>query len=210
MLSLGRSKRRGPLAFMSRRHSFVQADATRLPLADNCIDLVFCNLLLPFVDRPEDVFVEVARVLREGGVFAFAALGPDSLAEIRRAWSTVDTYAHVNRFLDMHDVGDALLRSGLRDPVLDVDQLTVRYGSSAKLFADLTAVGARNALRGRNPSLTGRGRFEAMLAALCGHGEDAVLELDLELVYGHCWGTGSNRDPSSFTIDATTIPRRRG
>lgn len=210
MLSCGRKKRPWYAPLLTRKHSFVQADAARLPLADGSIDFVFCNLLLPFVDNPDRVFSEVARVLRRGGVFAFATLGPDSLLEIRRAWGTVDTAAHVNHFQDMHDVGDALLRAGLRDPVVDVDPLTVRYPNAEKLFADLTSVGARNALRERHPALTGRRRFEAMLAALQGQDDDPVIELRLELVYGHCWGGGAPMDPASFAIDATTIPLRRG
>ncbi|NNF40185.1 MAG: hypothetical protein HKN64_02320, partial [Woeseiaceae bacterium] len=62
----------------------------------------------------------------------------------------------------------------------------------------------------RHPALTGRRRFEAMLAALQGQDDDPVIELRLELVYGHCWGGGAPMDPASFAIDATTIPLRRG
>lgn len=193
------------------RSSHVQADASHLPLSDQSIDLVFCNLLLPFVDKPDLVFEEVARVLTKGGVFAFATLGPDSLAEIGHAWSAVDDYAHVNVFPDMHDIGDALVQSGLRDPVLDVDRLTIHYEDSAKLFADLSNAGGRNALRHRNPSMVGRKRFEKMLAALAGQQENegSVVELGLELVYGHCWGGGARTAPADYRIDASGIGLRR-
>ncbi len=210
MLCRSRTKRAWYETLLARPQSFVQADAARLPLADDSVDFVFCNLLLPFVDNPDGVLSEVGRVLRGGGVFAFATLGPDSLLEIRRAWGAVDDDAHVNHFLDMHDVGDALLRAGLRDPVLDVDPLTVRYESAEKLFADLTSVGARNALRARRPALTGRRRYDAMLAALQGQNDGAIIELRLELVYGHCFGGSARKDPSNFAIDATNIPLRRG
>lgn len=194
------------------RSSRVQADASRLPLADQSIDFVFCNLLLPFIDNPDVVFREVSRVLTKGGVFAFATLGPDSLAEIGRAWRTVDDYAHVNVFPDMHDIGDALVQSGLRDPVLDVDRLTVRYGDSAKLFADLSSVGGRNALQHRNPSMVGKRRFEKMRASLMGLQDNDVhgLELGLELVYGHCWGRGARSALKDYRIDVSGIGLRRG
>jgi malonyl-CoA O-methyltransferase len=199
-----------------RRFSFchsshVQADASQLPLGDQSIDFVFCNLLLPFVDNPDVVFKEVARVLTKGGVFAFATLGPDSLAEISRAWSTVDDFSHVKAFPDMHDIGDALVQSGLRDPVLDVDRLTVRYEDSAKLFADLTSVGGRNALQHRNPSMVGKKRFEKMLAGLMGSQDidGNGLELGLELVYGHCWGGGARSAPLDYRIDVSGIGLRR-
>jgi malonyl-CoA O-methyltransferase len=205
-----REARRKRGRFFLARTSFVQANASSLPFQDQRFDVVFCNLLLPFIDDPKRVFEEVARVLRRGGVFAFATLGPDSLLEISRAWNRVDSYVHVNRFLDMHDLGDLLIGSGLRDPVLDVDRLSVQYENARKLFADITSVGARNALRQRNPSLVGKHRFEEMLKALTAKTSDGKIRLDLELVYGHCWGGGAKSRPTHFTVDASHIPRRRG
>ncbi len=181
----------------------------RLPFKDESIDFVFSNLMLPCTDSPELVFEEVARVLRKGGAFAFATLGPDSLLEISRAWAGLDEHAHVNRFLDMHDIGDALVRSGLRDPVLDVDRLVVSYDTPEKMFADLTAVGARNTLQQRDRSLGGKHRFATMLSALRDSGDGNEIRLELELVYGHCWGGGARIEPSNYRIDASRIPRRR-
>ena len=144
----------------------VQADARHLPFADNSVDVVYANLLLPWIDDAATLAREVARVLRADGLFAFSALGPDTLASLSHAWAAVDSYAHVNRFVDMHDVGDALVRAGLRDPVLDVDRFAVDYDSSDALFRDLTAMGARNALVGRCAGLTGRSTFKSMCQAL--------------------------------------------
>ena len=110
----------------------------------------------------------------------------------------------------MHDVGDGLVRCGLRDPVLDIDRLTVHYRNSEKLFADLTSVGARNALRQRNRSLVGKRRFRKMVDALNGDSGDDEIKLELELVYGHCWGGGAGLDPTNYRIDASRIPLRRG
>jgi malonyl-CoA O-methyltransferase len=190
--------------------AFVQASAGALPLANACVDVVFANLLLPWLDDPTPVFSEVARVLRKGGVFAFATLGPDSLQEVRRAWAEVDEgQQHVNRFADMHDLGDGLVNVGLQDPVLDVDRLSVRYASCDRLFADLTAVGARNALQHRTAVLTGKQRFAAMVAALQGAAVGGQIALDLELVYGHCWGAGPKMDPANYRIDPARIPIRQ-
>jgi len=206
MLLKARQKKR----WLSKAN-FIQANAVALPLANDCIDVVFANLLLPWVDDPAPVFAEVARILHQGGVFAFATLGPDSLQELRRAWAAVDDDAHVNRFPDMHNLGDALVNSGLRDPVLDVDRLSIAYQQSGKLFTDLTAVGARNALQQRARGLTGKRRYAAMLAALNDATGAGKLTLELELVFGHCWGGGPKLDASHYEIDARKIPvRHRG
>lgn len=187
--------------------SFVEADAAALPLAPASVDVVFSNLLLPWIADPADVATEVARVLRKGGLFAFATLGPDSLLAIREAWQRVDDEPHVAQFPDMHDLGDTLVRAGLADPVLDVDRLTVSYSDSGRLFDDLTAAGARNALAGRRRTLTGRSRFESMRAGL-DRGDGPVL-VDLELVFGHCWGAGPRMRGGDVRIDASSIPLRR-
>ena len=189
--------------------SVIQASASALPFNDQSVDVVFSNLLLPWIGDLPDVATEVARVLREDGLFVFATLGPDSLAELRDAWSHDAGHAHVNRFLDMHDVGDALVRSGLRDPVLDVDRLNVSYNSAGDLFRDLTAAGARNSLRMRNRSLVGRQRFNAMRERLETAASGDQINLNLELVYGHCWGSGPRSSGGEFRVDANAIPFRR-
>lgn len=203
LLSLARARRR----WLSRA-ACLRCEPGNLPLADHAIDVVFSNLALAAVDDAAPVAAEVNRVLRRDGLFVFATLGPDSLGALRRAWESVDDGPHVQSFLDMHDLGDLLVRAGLRDPVLDVDWLQLEYASAAALFRDLGATGARNALAGRRRSLTGRGRFRRMLEALDGQGGGAI-RIELEIVYGHCWGSGRGRLPGDVRIDAASIPLRR-
>lgn len=191
------------------RSTFVQANARHLPFADASFDLVVSNQLLPWEPQPQPVFEEVSRILRKGGVFAFATLGPDSLGELARAWTAVDQGPHVNRFPDMHDIGDGLVRAGLADPVLDVDRLSVSYDDTDKLFVDLTRAGARNTHSARSSGLTGKSRFQAVSDALRASRPDGRIVLNLELVYGHCWGSGPKNEASNYRIDANQIFLRR-
>lgn len=191
------------------RISEVQANATALPFTTGAFDLVVANLLLPWLGDPQPVFAEVARVLRTGGVFAFATLGPDSLIELREAWRKEDAFAHVNPFIDMHDVGDALVRGGLRDPVLDVDRLSITYPDADALFRDLTASGARSALRDRRGTLTGKTRLARVRAELEGKTGGGRLTVDMELVFGHAWGGGPPRKPGEYVLQASSIGRIR-
>jgi len=186
----------------------LQGDAARIPLQDGSVDLVVANMLLPWIDDLPGCLAEIARVTRKDGVFAFATLGPDSLSELRKAWRSVDEQWHVNAYPDMHDIGDALLQAGLRDPVLDVDYLTVTYRDTAALYRDLTSAGARNCLSGRRKTLTGKQRFRAMERLLATQENDGVLSLRLELVYGHAWGSGARVSGHEFHVDPTRISRR--
>ena len=203
MLSVARSTR-------SRfaRISEVQSDANRLPFRNDSFDLVLANLLLPWQPDPRSMFRETARVLKTGGVFAFSALGPGSLAELRRAFRDDDDLHHVHPHMDMHDLGDALLASGLVDPVLDLDPLTVSYRDADRLFHDLTATGARNALRTRRQTLTGKGRLKRLRANL-ESGQSSPFEVSLELVYGHAWAPLGRRSDGEVHISPASIGRRR-
>ena len=204
MLKAARRKRR-----WLERQSFVQCHAGALPFADNSIDIVFSNMMLPWVDDLAAVFGEVTRVMRRGGLFAFSTLGPDSLLQLRRAWQTDDSDCHVNRFPDMHDVGDELVRAGLVDPVLDVDRLSISYDSPEALFRDMTAAGARNCLAHRRRSLCGKRRFARMTESLLTDSRNGKITIELELVYGHCWGSGQRPRGGEFHVAAEQIPLRR-
>ena len=187
--------------WLSKVHA-VQADARALPIPDHSAALVFSNLLLPWIGDPDTVFGEVARVLKKDAPFIFSALGPDSLKTLKEAFESVGADPRVNVFPDMHDIGDGLVRAGLRDPVLDVDRLTIDYSSAQSLFKDLTATGARNALAARRPALLGRRQFDDVLERL-----GPSFTVELEIVYGHAWGSGESRD--GVRIDAGRIPIRR-
>jgi len=187
----------------------VQADARQLPVATGSIDLVFANMLLPLIDDLPACIGEIRRVLREDGLFVFSTLGPDSLAEIRRAWSHIDNGLHVNPFVDMHNLGDVLATAGLRDPVLDIDHLTVTYWSCTALFADLKAAGAGNCLRRRRQSLTGKGKFVLLERALQDTMRGEKLQLRLELVYGHAWGGGAVHARGEFRVSPAAIGHRQ-
>ena len=198
-----RARRRFPRAAPA-----VQADARALPFPDASVDVVFSNLMLPWIDDPSAVAAEVGRVLRKDGLFAFSTLGPDSFAVLREAFAEVsgDASSHVREFADMHDIGDALVRAGLRDPVLDVDRLDVSYQEPKRLFADLTAVGARNVFKTRPAGLSGRGRYEGLLASLS---RVSPISVDFELVFGHAWGSGQGGDRGAVRIDPANISVRR-
>ncbi|HEY0340120.1 MAG TPA: malonyl-ACP O-methyltransferase BioC, partial [Steroidobacteraceae bacterium] len=130
-----------------RRFERVCGDATRLPIADASVDVVVSSLMLQWCNPPDPAFTEIRRILKPNGLVAFSTFGPDTLRELRTAWAEADEgtphiYNHVNHFTDMHDVGDALVRAGLSEPVLDVDRMQVTYTDSIALMRDLKAIGA--------------------------------------------------------------------
>lgn len=164
----------------------VCADAGLLPLADGCVDLIVSNLMLQWCD-PDAVFAEFRRVLAPHGLLSFSAFGPDTLRELRTAWEQVDSHSHVHQFIDMHDLGDALVRAGFASPVLDVEKYILKYLNVHKVAADLKATGAHNATAGRARGLTGARKFAAMQAAYENFRQDGRLPATYEVVFAHAW-----------------------
>src|SRR5260370_21371926 len=104
-----------------RRFARVRADAECLPLADGSVDLILSNLMLQWCN-PDPAFAEFRRVLAPDGLLSFTTLGPDTLRELRSAWGAVDSHTHVHQFIDMHDIGDALVRASFAYPVLHLER----------------------------------------------------------------------------------------
>jgi malonyl-CoA O-methyltransferase len=184
----------------------VRGDVARLPLREGSVDLVYACLLLPWLDDLDAALGAVRRSLSARGYFTFATLGPDTLKELRAAWAEVDGEAHVHRFLDMHDIGDALVRAGFADPVMDVDHFRLTYPTTRALMLDLRAVGAGNALVSRRPGLTGRARLAAVEAAYERlRDADGRLPASCEVIYGQAWCPGTT-PPVRSRRGETVIP----
>jgi len=162
-------------------------DAEALPLATTSCDLLFSNLALQWCGDLDRVFREFRRVLKPGGLLLFSTLGPDTLTELRQSWRAVDGFNHVNAFMDMHDIGDALMRAQLAEPVMDVERITLTYQEVFGLMRDLKTLGAHNISAGRAQGLTGKGRLHAMRAAYERFRHNGLLPATYEVVYGHAW-----------------------
>lgn len=189
-LSLGMLQQSRRHQRLWRRFERVCADAQRLPLAGASVDLVFSSLMLQWCEPLDAALLEVRRVLKESGFFAFSTFGPATLSELRSAWAAADRYNHVNHFLDVHDVGAALVRAGLTEPVLDVDRLEVAYPDAITLMRDLKAIGAHNVTAGRPRTLLGRAHLRRMQQAYEECRRDGQLPATFEVIYGASWGAG--------------------
>lgn len=164
------------------------ADAAALPLADGSVDLVVAGMLLHWCEDPAAVLMEMRRVLRSPGLLLLSTLGPDSLLELRRAWARVDELPHTLAFTEMHNLGDALIRAGFAEPVVDVETLTIHYQDGARLVEDLRNTGASDLGPRRRRSLTAPGRWRGMLEALeAQRGDDGRIGLTLEVIYAQAW-----------------------
>jgi malonyl-CoA O-methyltransferase len=142
-----------------------------------------------------------------GGLFTFTTFGPDTLKELRAAFARADGYTHTNRFVDLHDVGDALVEAGFADPVMDMELVTVTYGAPDALLRELKGLGATNATRGRPRGLTGTARWRRLLTALERLRVDGRIPATFEVVYGHAWKGEPRRTAEGHAIVQMPRPR---
>jgi len=196
-------------AISGRHGGRICADFEQLPLRSNEVDLVVSNLALHWSGQPARAFAEVSRVLRVGGLFMFTTLGPDTLKELAQASAEPSGGSPVHAFMDMHDLGDALIGSGLSDPVMEMEYLTLTYERLDGLLRDLKGSGAMSTRAGSGGLRTPRWR-ERIARRYELLRRDGRLPATFELVYGHAW----KAEPRSTHIaDGRAViqfePRRR-
>jgi malonyl-CoA O-methyltransferase len=188
MLQLAANRRSwlSRLAWRSRQ-TFVCGDIEMLPLRDGCVDMVWSNLAMQWCNDPDLTFRELHRTLRPDGLLMFSTFGPDTLMELRAAADADPAHTHVSRFLDMHDIGDALVRAGFANPVMDAERFTLTYDDVLGLMRDLKAIGAHNATEGRRRGLEGKSFLQRLAGNYERFRHDGKLPATYEVVYGHAW-----------------------
>ena len=197
------------------KHRFICGDAESLPVADCSVGLAFSSLALQWCNDLDKCLAEARRVLLPNGLFLFATLGPDTLKQLRESWASVDNDVHINTFLDMHDIGDALVRAGMESVVMDVENMTMTYTDCKDLMGELKALGAHNVNVSRHKGLTGKAKLEKVIQAYEKHRSDGKLPASYEIIYGHAWRPAHADAKASHSKDgvayvpATSIKTRR-
>lgn len=183
----------------------VAVPVDRLALADASVDFIFMNLTLLWANDWPQLLQDCYRVLKPKGMLLFTSLGPDTLQELRHAFSHVDDATHVHQFVDMHDVGDVLLKAGFENPVMDIEQLQFRYKNLRQLTTDLKLTAINNLSATRRRALM-TPRQWAVVERNYVLTEDNQLDATFEFVYGHAWVGEQKRQQINPNTHEVTIP----
>jgi SAM-dependent methyltransferase len=133
----------------------VAMDEEALPFADASLDLVASVLSLQFVNDLPGTLIQIRRALKPDGLLLAALIGGETLTELREAFAQAESEVEggvsprVAPFADLRDMGTLLQRAGFALPVVDSDNVIVRYQSVSGLMHDLRRMGATNILRER-------------------------------------------------------------
>ncbi|TXI23556.1 MAG: malonyl-ACP O-methyltransferase BioC [Nitrosomonas sp.] len=172
-----------------KRHSidYVTGDIEQLPLQKESVNMIWSNLALQWCNDLKQSMTECHRVLKPGRLIMFSTFGPDTLSELRKTFKAVDSYQHINRFIDMHDIGDILVHAGFAEPVMDMEYITLTYQDVASIMRDLKAIGAHNVMIGRKKGLMGKRAWQQIIDRYELLRQSGKLPATYEVVYGHAW-----------------------
>ncbi len=183
----------------------VCADVEALPLVFNSMDMVWSNLAVQWCNDLPGTIQELHRVIKPDGLVMFSSFGPDTLKELRTAFDGVDGYNHVNRFADMHDIGDMLVAAGFADPVMEMETITLTYGDAKAVMQDLRNIGAHNATVGRAPGMMGKAKWARIARNYEALRRDGKLPATFEIIYGHAWKMPPKKIPDGRAIINTSF-----
>ena len=133
-------------------------------------DLIWSNLELQDDENPEALIKKWRELLKTDALLMFSYMGPDTGKEIKNYFDGKDLKS-VRSPWDMHDVGDALLKAGFCEPVMDMEYITLDYETLDLLIADAFDLGLLNTRTPKRSDLP----------------QDLPLKITLEVVYGHAW-----------------------
>lgn len=194
----------------SRFAHLMCADMERLPLAANSMNLVWSSLALQWAHDLEATLKGFHQVLAPGGLLIFATFGPDTLKELRAAFTSIDDAPHVNQFVDLHDIGDMLIHAGFASPVMEMEMLTLTYADLKTLMRDLKGIGAHNAATTRRRGLLGKSAWARLEQAYESQRLEGRLPATFEVIYGHAWaGDKTRREDGRQVIEFNIGERRR-
>ena len=144
------------------------------------VDLIWSNLELQHDEAPTLLIKKWRELLKTEALLMFSYLGPDTGKEIAKYFSGEDLKS-VPSAWDMHDVGDALLKAGFSEPVMDMEYITLDYEAIDLLIADAFDLGLLKTSQPKCLDLP----------------KDFPLKITLEVVYGHAWKVNKPIDESS-------------
>lgn len=161
--------------------------------------LVWANMMLHAVADPPALLKRWQNAIAADGFVMFSCLGPDTLRELSGLYRRLGWPSPAMNFVDMHDLGDMLVRAGFADPVMDQETLKLSWADAPSLLAELRTLGG-NASPDRMSGLRTprwKARLEGELASL--KGADGRLYLSFEIAYGHAFKAAPKAAPAAQT-----------
>ncbi|WP_127754577.1 SAM-dependent methyltransferase [Devosia sp. 1566] len=175
-------------------------------------DLIVSLLHLQCVNDVPGYLARLRAKLAPDGLLLAAALGGETLTELREAFLSADASvqggasARVAPFVQVRDAGALLQRAGLALPVADVETHIVRYPHALALMAELKSLGASNPLADRSRLPATRTLLAAAAEAYASRDADpdGRIRATLEIIWLSGWAPHASQQQPLKPGSATT------
>jgi hypothetical protein len=181
-------------------------------LDEDNYNLIVSLLHLQAVNDVPGYLARLRARLVPDGLLLIAALGGETLTELREAFLSADALvfggasARVAPMIQVRDAGALLQRAGLALPVADVETHVVRYSSPFALMSELKALGASNPLVDRPRRLASPALLAAAANAYAAQDSDpdGRIRATLEIVWLSGWAPHESQQQPLKPGSATT------
>lgn len=157
------------------------ADIEALPFRTDSFDGFWSSLTVQWCDIHR-VLRESARVLKPDGWVALSTLGEGTYAELRNAFTGIDTHQHTLDFSAADQLTKAAEQAGLRELALHRETITLHYPDLRSLLGAVKAIGANALGPGRRTGMMGKAAWQALTAAYESHRSSAGLPASYDVL----------------------------
>jgi NADH dehydrogenase [ubiquinone] 1 alpha subcomplex assembly factor 5 len=169
----------------------VVADEEFLPFGPGSFDLIVASLSLHWINDLPGALIQARRALRPDGLFLASMPALGTLGELRTALTETElalrggASPRVSPFPGLRDCAGLLQRAGFAAPVVDLEEIVVRYADPLRLPHDLRSAGETNAVRARSRMVPPAELFPAALAGM--RGDDGRVPVTMRLAMMTGW-----------------------
>lgn len=179
----------------------VACEDDMLPFGPASLDLVVSGLSLQLVNDVPGALVQIRHALKPDGLFLCAALGGQTLFELRAALAMAEEEIYggvsprVAPFADVRDYGALLQRAGFALPVTDTDTVTATYETPFHLMRELRAMGGSNCLVERRRVPASRRLFMRASEIYCEQyaRHDGRIQATFEIIHMTGWAPDASQ-----------------
>ena len=149
--------------------------------------LLWSTMLLHTVAEPQGLLAAWHRALAVDGFVMFCTVGPGTLQSLSALYAAQGWPAPLAPLVDMHDLGDMLVRAGFADPVMDQETVRLTWADAGAALAELRSLGLNASLQRPAGLRSPRWRQRLLQVLQQAAGRDGRITLEFELVYGHAF-----------------------
>ncbi len=163
----------------------ITADIENLPFANESFPNIVSSLSLQWLPNFEKALLEVHRVLKPAGKFAFATFAPDSLKDLRAAFSYIDAGQHLMEFEHAIKIFAMLKKSGFTNLAMTSQKISYNYPDILSALRSIKSIGASYSFN-THKTLRGKKYFEKLENVYQGTLKSETVPLNWEVLYICC------------------------